>query len=127
MPLHVVVCADRNPRAARIVAGLLEGQPDLQVERCSGCHGHCHQADQADVVVLTVGLPDMRDLTDLERTLRLHSHAPVIVLSLYEDAQLASRLCLQGAAALLALDQAVAKLPRMIRQLAQAHAGPAPA
>lgn len=124
MALRVLVCPDRNPGAARIVAGILGAEPDLDIALCqSSGNGHNGHDVEADVVVLTAGLPDMRDLAQLQAALGHHRGVPLVVLSLYEDPYVTRQLLAQGAAALLPLDQAVDRLPRLIRQLA----APAPA
>jgi len=119
MSVHVTICPARNPRAAGIVAGVLQREPDLEVALCESCaSGSGEHGEPADVVVLTAGLPDMRDLAQFQATLAQHRFAPLVVLSLYEDPHMTRQLLAQGASALLPLDQVVGKLPRMIRQLA---------
>ncbi len=118
MPVPVIVCPARNPRAARIVAGLLAQESDLQVTLCHACAPrHVGSDGPNEVVILTAGLPDMRDVSQLESALRLHPWTPVIVLSMYEDPVVTRHLLAHGAAAFLALDQVVSRLPRLIRQL----------
>ncbi|MBU0610108.1 MAG: hypothetical protein KKI08_19640 [Armatimonadetes bacterium] len=121
MALRVLVCPERNPRAARIVAGILRAEADLDVSVGNGGNGH---GVPADVVVLTAGLPDMRDLAELRKALGRYRFAPLVVLSLYDDPRMTNQLLSQGVSALLPLDQVLHRLPRMIRRLAAPPAAP---
>ncbi len=115
MALRVLVCPERNPRAARIVAGILRAEADLDVSLGNGGTGH---GVPPDVVVLTAGLPDMRDLAELRQALGRYRLAPLVVLSLYDDPRMTNQLLSHGVSALLPLDEVVSRLPRMIRRLA---------
>ena len=126
MSISVCVCPERNPRAAAIVAGLLEQDRALEVTRCaSGAEGSAQGSAAAeggtDVVVIPVGLPDMRDLTHVRGALRHHPAAAIIVLSLYQDSSFMQLLREAGASGFLALDEVVYELPRMIRRLVAAR------
>jgi len=124
MSLHVTICPTRNPRAAGIVAGLLRDEPGLEVALCESCAGgRGEHTETADVVVLTAGLPDMRDLAQLQAAVRQHRFAPLVVLSVYDDPAVTRQLLAHGASALLPLDQVMSQLPRLIRRLT----APAPA
>jgi DNA-binding NarL/FixJ family response regulator len=120
MTIRVRVCPERNGRAAEVVGGLLEREPDLELMYCraEGCGAPEAQTEcAADVVVIPVGFPDMRDLTHLQGALAQHSGAPLIVLGLCEDHAFIQHLREAGASAFLALDEAVRELPPMIRRL----------
>jgi DNA-binding NarL/FixJ family response regulator len=116
MKQSVRVWPARNERAASIVAGLLQREPGLDAECCSG--ETCGSApSSADVVIIPVSLPDVRDLRHLKAALAQHRGAPLTVLGLYHDPAFIRLLREAGAAAFLPLDEAVRGLPPLIRRL----------
>jgi two-component system, NarL family, invasion response regulator UvrY len=77
------------------------------------------QAERPDLVVLDVNLPGLNGLAVLEKLLADRPDLPVVILSMYEDRALASRLMKHGASAYVTKRDDPETILRAVRQVCE--------
>lgn len=100
---------------------LLEEEPDINL---SGQAGTCRElmeildSKTPDVIVLDINMPDRNGLDVLKDLKVMYPHIPVLLMSVYDENQFATRSIEAGASAYLNKMNVPDELPRAIRQLA---------
>jgi DNA-binding NarL/FixJ family response regulator len=119
-----VLLADDHRILRTGLAGLLHGQPDIEVvaEASDGQMAlELTRQLEPDVVIMDVNMPKLNGIAATHHITAEMPHVRVIVLSFYEDEGMASAMREAGAAAYLTKDGDVEDLLAAIRQARPSH------